>query len=179
MKRLLSLLLTAVMLAAILSLTVIPAFALPSPDQTKVFDADVSVDGDQMNITGKSTNNVTAWTSFDVQEGETVQFADNNDYMIVVNSKSPTQINGTLQGGGEIYIINTNGVISGSDSTINVGNLFAPKDKFTSWSGSALSVGYPWVVVTIALAVVSGLGGFFLGRKKPAPAGGAESEDEE
>lgn len=182
MKKLLSMLLAAVMLTGILSLAVIPAFALPSPAPDKTFDAAVSVNGDQMSIAGKGANNVTTWESFDVQENEVVQFTDSSDYLILVRGEDPSCINGTLQGGGKIYIINPNGVIFGSNSTVNVGNLFISKSKdmLTLGSGSVLSVGYPWIVVTIAVAAVFGLGGFFLGRrKKSAPASGTESEDGE
>ena len=180
MKKLLSLLLTALMLAGILSVTVIPAFALPSPDQSKNFDAAVSVNGDQMSIAGYGANNMTTWESFDVREDEVVQFTDNSDYLILVRGEDPSCINGTLQGGGKIYIINPNGVIFGSNSTVNVGNLYVSANPSVPGSGSVLSVGYPWIVVTIAVAAVFGLGGFLLGRrKKSAPASGTESEDGE
>ena len=79
--------------------------------------------------------------------------------------------------GKDIYLANSSvSNIPAENTTIVSHNKDVPA------SGSVLSAGYPWTVITVAVAALFGLGGFVLGRKtkkKPALAGDAENKDEE
>ena len=64
----------------------------------------------------KGTNNVIDWQDFSVAKGETVRFdggEHNNNYMNIVSGHNTSDINGTIVGGKDVYIINPNGVIFG------------------------------------------------------------------
>ena len=75
-----------------------------------------------MNITGKSTNNVINWQSFSIAKDETVNF-DSHNYLNLVRGADRSNIYGKLNGQGNIYLINPNGVLFGADAQVNVGAL--------------------------------------------------------
>ena len=246
MKKVTSLLLTVVLLATMLSVFAVPAFAVTASDRLS-HSADVNLDDAAFGLVVTSTNinNVITFSSFDIAVEQTVQF-DANNYLILVNDTEPTRIDGRLIGGGNIYIVNPNGVLFDNDSSVNVGNLYISASRiddeqianFTTsgteplekslartgdvvilgainansiflegtqvyldhtyvstsssnitirshqdtvtGAGSILSEGYPWTIITIAAAVVFGLGGFILGRKrKPVLVGSTDNIDEE
>lgn len=77
----------------------------------------------EMAITSDSTNNVINWTDFSVGTNEAVKF-DGKNYANIVNGSATSMIDGFLEGGGNIYLINPNGVIFGKTAQINVGNLY-------------------------------------------------------
>lgn len=77
----------------------------------------------EMAITSDSTNNVINWTDFSVGTNEAVKF-DEKNYANIVNGSATSMIDGFLEGGGNIYLINPNGVIFGKTAQINVGNLY-------------------------------------------------------
>lgn len=74
-----------------------------------------------MNITSNTTNNIIGWEDFSIQSGETVNF-DNKNYLNLVRGKGSSFIDGTMTaGGGNIYLINPNGVIFGEGAKVDVG----------------------------------------------------------
>lgn len=74
-----------------------------------------------MNITSNATNNIIGWEDFSIQSGETVNF-DNKNYLNLVKGKGSSFIDGTMTaGGGNIYLINPNGVIFGEGAKVDVG----------------------------------------------------------
>lgn len=76
-------------------------------------------------ITSGTKNNIINWKDFSVAHGEHVNFADNNNYMNIVTGKATSAIDGMLSSkGGDIYVINPNGVIFGKNAEVNVGNLY-------------------------------------------------------
>ena len=77
----------------------------------------------EMAITSDSTNNVINWTDFSVGTNEAVKF-DGKNYANIVNGSATSMIDGFLEGGGNIYLINPNGVIFGKTAQVNVGNLY-------------------------------------------------------
>lgn len=85
-----------------------------------------------MNITGKSANTALDWAGFNVAKVETVNFAKYNDantnYLNLIHDSNASQILGTMTGaGGNVYLVNPNGIIFGSDAkvTISKGSLVA------------------------------------------------------
>ena len=94
--------------------------------------ADVTY-GDVTNITSttatiNSQNAIINWDSFDILAGESFTFDQLNASSIVLNrisSGSATQILGSLEANGSIFILNNAGVVFGSDSTVDVAGLLA------------------------------------------------------
>ena len=76
----------------------------------------------EMSIKGKADYNVINWRSFNIANDEKVGF-DAKNYLNLINDSKSSRIDGTLSGAGNIYLVNPNGVIFGSDSSVNVGNL--------------------------------------------------------
>ena len=74
------------------------------------------------NITSTAQNNVIGWQDFSVAKGESVNFKDNHNYLNIVSGQNTSQIDGAINSqGGNIYLINPNGVIFGKGSSVNVG----------------------------------------------------------
>ena len=102
------------------------AYALPVQDttHTNTSGTGISTVASQMNITGSAANNVMNWQTFSIANGETVQF-DAKNYLNLVRGTFKSEINGALNGTGNIYLINPNGILFGSTAQVNVGNLVA------------------------------------------------------
>ena len=92
-------------------------------------DAAVTIakpDAVTMNITSTATNNLIKWVDFSIAGGtnrETVAF-DNNNYLNYVTGHARSDIMGTLTGGGNIWLVNPNGILIGDNATVNVGSLY-------------------------------------------------------
>jgi len=109
------------------------AYALPVADtgytNTSGSAINTSV-ANQLGITSTVANNVMNWKTFSIANGEKVQF-DTNNYLNLVRGASKSEIDGTLSGGGNIYLINPNGILFGSTAQVNVGNLVASTRAIT------------------------------------------------
>ncbi|MBO6199556.1 MAG: filamentous hemagglutinin N-terminal domain-containing protein, partial [Psychrobacter sp.] len=104
-------------------------YGAPVVDTTQNNTAAVTTAGLTTNIVGEKTNNVVHWQDFSVAKGEKVQFdADNpaaaRNYMNLVTGANQSRIDGAIQGGNDIYIINQNGVIFGKSASVDVGSLY-------------------------------------------------------
>ena len=66
-----------------------------------------------MNITSTKTNNVLKWIDFSVGKGGAVNFTDSHNYLNYVTGHGRSEIDGTLTGAGNIYLINPNGLLFG------------------------------------------------------------------
>lgn len=68
------------------------------------------------------------WTGFDIGAKDTVTFAQPNSSAVALNrvtTQSATQILGTLNANGQVFILNPNGVLFGKSAQVNVGGLLA------------------------------------------------------
>ena len=83
-----------------------------------------------MNISSTQTNNVLKWIDFSIGKGGTVQF-DPNNYLNYVTGHGRSEIDGTLTGAGNIYLINPNGILFGSNASVDVGNLYLSTRSLT------------------------------------------------
>ena len=83
------------------------------------------------NITGTAANNVIKWQDYSVANGETVAY-DAKNYLNLVTGGSSSTINGAISGGGDIYLVNPNGVIFGKTASVNVGNLYVSTQDTTT-----------------------------------------------
>lgn len=78
-------------------------------------------------ITSTERNNIIRWQEFSVAKGETVQFdkgQQTHNYLNLVTGTNQSQINGTIKGGQNVYVVNPHGVLLGADASVNVGNLY-------------------------------------------------------
>ena len=104
------------------------AFALPDqgPYDNSAYADKIKVNGKVMDIEGKYLNNIINWRTFSIASDEMVRFMDNNNYLNLVNGIDTSIINGTISGGGIVYLINPYGILFGSGATLdNVGSFVA------------------------------------------------------
>lgn len=81
----------------------------------------------EVNITSTTKNNVISWQDFSIAKDETVKFDGGNktnNYLNIIRGANTSQIDGKIEGGNDVYIINPNGVIFGKGASVNVGNLY-------------------------------------------------------
>src|SRR5262245_38595742 len=73
-------------------------------------------------VTQSSQNAVINWQSFNIGAGETTRFIQPNSSATMLNrvtgDTNPSQIYGTLQGNGRVFVINPNGVLVGNGAVI-------------------------------------------------------------
>ena len=101
------------------------ALGAPTGGQVAAGRANIS---DPLNITSTTTNNVITWKDFSVGKNETVQFdggAKKNNYLNIVTGANTSNIQGKIQGGNDVYLVNPNGIIIGKDAVVDVGNFYA------------------------------------------------------
>ena len=107
------------------------AFGMPVVDQIKTPQTTISDPTVEAGITvidiNGSGNNVINWKDFSIDHGEKVRFDNGgnvNNYANIVTGSATSFINGAMEGGNNVYLINPNGVIFGKGAEVNVGNLY-------------------------------------------------------
>lgn len=116
------------------------SFAAPTGEQNLVGSAAVSRAGATTNIGSSDTNNVISWADYSIASGETVHY-DTKNYLNLVRGGNTSAINGTLSGGGNIYLVNPNGVIIGKGATVNVGSLHVSTQEISTVNQNANMAG--------------------------------------
>ncbi|HVJ39143.1 MAG TPA: filamentous hemagglutinin N-terminal domain-containing protein [Stenotrophomonas sp.] len=84
--------------------------------------------GGSQSITQTSNRMALTWSAFDIGSSATVTFnqpSSNAAVLNLIQGGNPTQIFGNLNANGQVFLINTNGMIFGSTAKINVGGLVA------------------------------------------------------
>ncbi|MBN9667381.1 filamentous hemagglutinin N-terminal domain-containing protein, partial [Escherichia coli] len=87
-----------------------------------------SPSGNQMNIHQSSQNMVANWNSFDIGQGNTVQFYQPDSSAVALNrvvGGGESRIMGNLKANGQVFLVNPNGVLFGRDSGINTAGFVA------------------------------------------------------
>ncbi|MEK6354003.1 MAG: filamentous hemagglutinin N-terminal domain-containing protein [Burkholderia cenocepacia] len=120
----------AAAVVSLLGLAALPAFALPTGEAITAGKADIlrDVDGKSMSINQHSDKLVTNWQSFDVAGGERVAFHQPGSQSIALNrviGNNGSQIHGSIDANGKVFLVNPNGVLFGSGAQVNVGGLVA------------------------------------------------------
>lgn len=82
-----------------------------------------------VNISSQDLNNVIKWDGFDIGKGGEVTF-DKNNYLNLVKSSTSTLIEGSLKGGGKVFIVNPNGVTLAASSKVSVPTFGVSTAKF-------------------------------------------------
>jgi filamentous hemagglutinin family protein len=115
-------------LSAALLLLPFPAFAAPQGGKVVRGAADIVQSGNTTNI-NQSTHKATInWNKFSIARNETVNFNQPNSSSMTLNrviGNERSVIEGALNANGKVYLINSNGVVFGQGSSVNVGGLVA------------------------------------------------------
>ena len=135
------------LLAGVAGAFLIPQVAAAAPTGHHDETAGVQVAGEgtaTTTITATAPNNVIKWADYSVKQGETVNY-DGKNYLNIVTGGNTSAINGTIKNtGGDIYLVNPNGVIFGKTASVNVGNLYVSTQEestlnMTAFTGSGAS----------------------------------------
>ena len=90
--------------------------------------AGITQSGPTTTILQSSDRAIIRWDSFDIHSTEHVDFVQPNSSSITVNrirDSKPSSIDGKITANGNVVLINPNGLLFGSSSTIDVGGLVA------------------------------------------------------
>lgn len=108
--------------------------------------AAISQAGTTLQVLQTSDRAVINWRDFSIQPNETTRFVQPSASSAVLNrvtSSSPSQLLGTLQANGQVYLMNQNGIFVGQGAVINASSFLATTAEINSSSfmrGEALSM---------------------------------------
>ena len=131
------------LLAGVAGAFLIPQVAAAAPTGHHDETAGVQVAGEgtaTTTITATAANNVIKWADYSVKQGETVNY-DGKNYLNIVTGGNTSAINGSITGGGDIYLVNPNGVIFGKTASVNVGNLYVSTQEESTLNTAAFTGG--------------------------------------
>jgi filamentous hemagglutinin family protein len=104
-----------------------PVLAAPVGDVIVSGSGSISRNGAITDIQQNSNNLVINWQSFNIQAGEQVNFIQPQSSSIALNrdfSGVPSEIFGNLNANGQVFLLNTAGILIGSGASVNVAGLF-------------------------------------------------------
>lgn len=102
-------------------------YALPQGGQVVGGSGSIgSPGGGAMDITGNGGNLAIDWDSFNIAQGETVNFKNMQAVLNYVTGSQRSEIFGKLNGSGaHVFLLNPNGILFGAAAEVNVGSLTA------------------------------------------------------
>ncbi|WP_151951302.1 two-partner secretion domain-containing protein, partial [Aliarcobacter butzleri] len=89
-------------------------------------NANISQNGNTTNINQSSQKATINWQSFDIKNGETVNFNQPNSNSITLNrviGNEKSIIDGALNANGQVWILNSNGTLFGKNAKVNTSGL--------------------------------------------------------
>ena len=124
---------------------VVHAQALPTGGNVVGGAASIAqANANKMVVTQTTSKAVINWNTFNVGSGNTLQFVQPSVSSQVLNRvvgvSGPSQILGTLTANGQVFIVNSQGIVFGNGAMVNVGSLLAATRDI---SPSAFMVGGP------------------------------------
>ncbi|HVX56102.1 MAG TPA: filamentous hemagglutinin N-terminal domain-containing protein [Candidatus Saccharimonadales bacterium] len=125
---------TALATALAFCVTQEAAYALPVGGQVEGGAASITTSGSTTTIDQSSSRALINWQGFDVGSGETVSFNQPASSSITLNrvtAGGASQINGNINASGQVWIVNSQGVMFGSGSQVNVGGLLATSSNIS------------------------------------------------
>ena len=116
-------------------------------------------------VTQTSQRAVIDWSSFDLSQGQTVQFRQPNASSITLNrvtDVNPSTIDGTITANGQVWLVNANGIAFGKDAHVNVAGLIATSSdidnrSFMAGSNSFTHPGNASATISNAGTITAGL----------------------
>jgi filamentous hemagglutinin family protein len=122
---------------------------LPTSPKVTAGQASVAVSGDEITVTETSSAAAIDWNTFSIGSAAGVTFVQPSASSVVLNrvlSANPSQIYGSLDSNGLVFLINPQGVLIGQGAEVNVGGLVASTLDLSNknllagnWSFSAAS----------------------------------------
>ena len=104
------------------------ALAGPTGAQVSSGTASLLQNGATLTINQSSQNLALNWQSFNIASNETVNFVQPGASAVALNrvlGSDPSAIYGKLNANGQVFLINTNGILFGKGAEVNVGGLVA------------------------------------------------------
>lgn len=101
---------------------------LPSGGSIVSGSGSISQSGNSLNIQQNSNQLISNWQSFDIGAGQSVNFIQPSQSAVALNrvlGNDASQIFGSLNANGRVFLINPNGVLFGQGASVNVGSLVA------------------------------------------------------
>src|SRR6266852_35528 len=124
LTRALSVLLSALLLT--------PPAALANPQGGQVAGGSATISGQgtaTVTVTQSSDRAIINWNTFNLGSGELTRFVQPNSGSIALNRVTgglgPSQIYGTIEANGRIYLVNPDGILFGAGAQINTGGFLA------------------------------------------------------
>ena len=102
--------------------------ALPQGGQVTAGQAQLTVGGSKLTVNQSSERAIINWHSFDIGSGAAVQFVQPSTSSVALNRVGGgvgSQILGTLQANGQVYLVNPAGILFGKTAQVDVGGLVA------------------------------------------------------
>ena len=114
----------------------VPTFNAITPGQVPVpiianvanGQATAAIAGNAMNIRQITDKATIDWKSFNIDHGYSVNFQQPNSSSVALNrihDANATQILGALNANGQVYLVNTNGILFGNGSVVDTNGLVA------------------------------------------------------
>lgn len=119
--------LTLFVTGAMLAVSV-AGYAAPSGGVVTAGNAEITQAGSTTNINQSSQNAAINWQSFSIKPTEAVNFYQPNKNAVMLNrvvGNESSVINGALNANGQIFILNSNGILFGKNSSVNTAGLAA------------------------------------------------------
>jgi trimeric autotransporter adhesin len=112
------------------------AAAQANPQGAQIVNGQVSMvsAGNQLTITN-TPGAIINWQSFSINAGEVTRFIQQNPQSSVLNrvvGQDPSQILGSLQSNGNVFVINPNGILFGAGAQVDVNGLVASSLKLSN-----------------------------------------------
>ena len=111
------------------------AYALPQGGEVAAGAAEIARNAAEMAITQATQNAVINWNSFNIGAGERVNILQPNAQAALLNrvlGGNPSEIFGTLQANGRVFLVNPAGVLFAPGAHVDVGSLAASTMNITN-----------------------------------------------
>ena len=115
---------------ALVPVAAAPALANPLAGVVVAGSADIAGAGTSaLTVDQSSDKAIINWNTFDIGTGETTTFVQPSSNSVVLNrvtgGMGPSQILGTLNANGQVFVVNGDGILFGKDAVIDTGGLVA------------------------------------------------------
>ena len=110
------------------------SFAAPSDGVVTSGSAHIVQNGSVTNINQSSSKASINWRTFSIASGETVNFNQPNVNSITLNriiGNEKSIINGALNANGQVWLLNSNGVLFGKNARVNTAGILASTKKLS------------------------------------------------
>ncbi len=112
-----------------------PAYALPTGGEITAGSAEISTSQQAMEIHQTTQNAVIDWQSFNIAADERVNILQPSEQAALLNrvlGNTPSEIFGSLQANGRVFLVNPAGVLFAKTAQVNTGSLFASAMNITN-----------------------------------------------